>query len=522
MKKKINFLGILTLVIIATLVFLPISCNKDRSQVNEDHSENIIHQAIKVSGTDTSSVTKTTLNGLVTTWVASSDRVGIYSPQARPTSGGSAGVNNTPFTASASAKSSDFTGSMFWGDATTHLFYSYYPYAAGTPSSGVIPLSLPAAQTQSSANSTAHIGALDFMVATPVSQSPGTTGDQSTINFKYNHVFTVLEFQIKGTGSLKAVKLVGTGNPLAFSSGTIDITQATPSSGVAYTISGRTGTTTQAVVTLTTPATLTSTNTDTKVYMVINPGTQTGDCLIGLSTDGTTWSYISKASPSGGFLRGMKYVVSIDKATAGFAPAKDPDGNVFNIVTIGTQVWMAENLKTTKYNDGTSIPNITIDATWGALTTAAYCDYSNNSSNSTTYGRLYNWYAVDNNAATKVASNGGKNICPVGWHVPSYAEWSTLITYLVNNQGYKLKEAGTTHWIAPNNANNSSGFTALPGGYRNNVGTFYSIFSVATFWNSTESTATSAKYRYISNELYTTYDESNPKQFGSSVRCLRD
>ncbi len=86
----------------------------------------------------------------------------------------------------------------------------------------------------------------------------------------------------------------------------------------------------------------------------------------------------------------------------------DIDGNVYNTVTIGTQVWMKENLKTTKYNDGTAIPNITYYGDWKALTTDAFCDYDNLPSNSTTYGRLYNWHAIDNNAATKMASNGGK------------------------------------------------------------------------------------------------------------------
>jgi hypothetical protein len=87
----------------------------------------------------------------------------------------------------------------------------------------------------------------------------------------------------------------------------------------------------------------------------------------------------------------------------------DPDGNIYTTITIGTQVWMKENLKTTKFNDGTAIPNITDNIAWATLTTGAYSDYNNTPSNSTTYGRLYNWYAVDNNAATKVASNGGKN-----------------------------------------------------------------------------------------------------------------
>ncbi len=109
---------------------------------------------------------------------------------------------------------------------------------------------------------------------------------------------------------------LSTSNPIAFSGGTINIEQTPPATDVAYTIAGQTGTTTQAVVTLTTPATLTATNADTKVYMVINPGTPTGNCAIGLSEDGTTWKYITKTALTGGFLRGKKYEVSVDAATA--------------------------------------------------------------------------------------------------------------------------------------------------------------------------------------------------------------
>ena len=156
----------------------------------------------------------------------------------------------------------------------------------------------------------------------------------------------------------------------------------------------------------------------------------------------------------------------------------DINGNVYNIVTIGTQTWMAENLKTTKYNDGTAIPNVTVDATWAALTTGAYSDYSNTPANSTTYGRLYNWYVVDNNPATKVASNGGKNVCPTSWHVPTDAEWTILTTYLGGESiaGGKLKETGTAHWNSPNTgATNETGFTTLPSGLRYYDGSYFLI-----------------------------------------------
>jgi uncharacterized protein (TIGR02145 family) len=124
----------------------------------------------------------------------------------------------------------------------------------------------------------------------------------------------------------------------------------------------------------------------------------------------------------------MTDIPTSDKTvTFTFTECKDGDNNYYPVVQIGTQLWMAENLKTTKYNDGTAIPNITDNTAWAALNTGAYSDYNNTPANSTIYGRLYNWFAVDNNAATKVASNGGKNVCPISWHVSSDAEWSNLL-----------------------------------------------------------------------------------------------
>jgi uncharacterized protein (TIGR02145 family) len=204
---------------------------------------------------------------------------------------------------------------------------------------------------------------------------------------------------------------------------------------------------------------------------------------------------------------------------------KDFDGNIYHSVIIGSQVWMKENLKTTKYSDGTAIPNVTVNATWAALTNGAYSDYSNTPSNSTTYGRLYNWYAVDNNAATKVASNGGKNVCPTGWHVPSETEWMTLANYLGGESiaGGKLKEAGTAHWQTPNTgATNETGFTALPGGCRDYAGAFGGIVGGGGWWSSTAFSAPNAYYRlmYSSNSYVRSYSDN--KHYGFSVRCLKD
>jgi uncharacterized protein (TIGR02145 family) len=202
----------------------------------------------------------------------------------------------------------------------------------------------------------------------------------------------------------------------------------------------------------------------------------------------------------------------------------DIDGNVYNTVTIGTQLWMAENLKTTRYNDGTAIPNVTVDATWAASKKGAYSDYDNTPVNSTTYGKLYNWYVVDNNAATKVASNGGKNVCPTSWHVPSDAEWTTLINFLGGEAvaGGKLKETGTIHWLAPNTeATNETGFTSLPGGYRKFNG-FYAIDTCCYFWSSTNNYTAGSWSRIMFYNGKDVYRGSFTKDVGFSVRCFRN
>lgn len=193
----------------------------------------------------------------------------------------------------------------------------------------------------------------------------------------------------------------------------------------------------------------------------------------------------------------------------------DYDGNVYNTVTIGSQVWMAENLKVTHYNNGVAIPNVTVNTAWSSLTTGGYCDYNNTPSNSTIYGKLYNWYAV----------NDIQNLAPIGWHIPTEAEWTTLTTYLggVSFAGGKLKEVGTTHWQSPNTgATNETGFTALPGGYRYNYGTYNFLGSFGYWWTNTEySTLNGWWYNtlYNSQVVQTNY---LTKSYGFSVRCVKD
>ena len=191
----------------------------------------------------------------------------------------------------------------------------------------------------------------------------------------------------------------------------------------------------------------------------------------------------------------------------------DKDGNAYNVTSIGTQVWMIENLKTTKYRNGDAIPNVTDNTAWEGLTTGAYCFYNNDvTTYKSTYGALYNWFTV-----------GTGNLCPTGWHVPSDAEWTTLTTFLGGESiaGSKLKETGTTHWSSPNTgATNETGFTALPGGYRFILGSYNSIRLASSWWSSTPAARPWYRTMYCVNTVVFRGDVD--KQTGHYVRCIKD
>jgi uncharacterized protein (TIGR02145 family) len=194
---------------------------------------------------------------------------------------------------------------------------------------------------------------------------------------------------------------------------------------------------------------------------------------------------------------------------------EDIDGNVYKTVKIGNQTWITKNLKTTKLNDGTSIELIKNDATWASLSTPGYCWYNNDEASvKGTFGALYNGYTV----AT------GK-LCPAGWHVPSDADWTTLIIYLggENIAGGKLKENSADFWVIPNTgANNESGFTAIPGGLRYHDGIFHDFGFSGYWWSSTEYSESRAYFRYMDYEYSNVFRFNNLKKLGFSVRCLLD
>jgi uncharacterized protein (TIGR02145 family) len=193
----------------------------------------------------------------------------------------------------------------------------------------------------------------------------------------------------------------------------------------------------------------------------------------------------------------------------------DSDGNIYSAITIGKQVWMSENLKTTKYNDGQAIPLVTGDNAWSILRTPAYCWLSNDLKNKEIYGALYNWYTVNT-----------KKLCPKGWHIPTDYEWTTLMVVIgdENTAGAKLKETGTAHW--KNSiiySTNEFGFTALPGGMRLYTGNFPDFGnSYAVWWSATGVSETEAWNRGLFFSSNRIFKGKESKKSGFSVRCIRD
>lgn len=226
-------------------------------------------------------------------------------------------------------------------------------------------------------------------------------------------------------------------------------------------------------------------------------------------TSGTYYYVRAYATNSAGTAYGNKYLF--------ITPLADIEGNLYSTVMIGNQVWMTENLKTTRYNDNTEIPNVTDNIAWTTLSTPAYCWYKNNGSNiDNKYGRLYNWFSV----------NTGK-LCPTGWHVPSEEEWTTLVDYLGGESyaGGRLKEQGLNHWNSPNEgASNIYGFSALPGGCRSGLttGSFRALRYIGWWWINTEYDYKWARSCAIAFDAGEIAKGRALKTNGYSVRCIKD
>jgi uncharacterized protein (TIGR02145 family) len=198
-----------------------------------------------------------------------------------------------------------------------------------------------------------------------------------------------------------------------------------------------------------------------------------------------------------------------------FVACSDADGNNYTVVKIDKQIWMAENLKTSKYNDSSIIPNVTDPTVWTALTTPAHCWYNNDSVGfkASGYGALYNWYAV----------NTG-NLCPADWHVPDDNVWTILTNFLGGETvaGGKLKDTGANHWVATSaGCTNSSGFTAFGAGWRDLYSFYYGGYG-GIWWSSGEADTANAWYRGMYYYYNSVENKNGSKVKGFSVRCLKD
>lgn len=199
-----------------------------------------------------------------------------------------------------------------------------------------------------------------------------------------------------------------------------------------------------------------------------------------------------------------------------YSTVTDIDGNIYKTVKIGNQIWMAENLKTTRYNDGTPIPNVTDNNEWSTLTTGAYCYYDNYNGNNDIYGKLYNQYAV-----------GTGKLGPKGWHVPSDIEWLQLLSFLAGGTLHyddiikaAEKMRNTSGWPVNKNGNNNSGFSGLPSGDRTIDGNFYN-FDKGFWWTSENYNTFTEGFVAFSLDYYVTRDFYHHNN-GLSVRCIKD
>lgn len=192
----------------------------------------------------------------------------------------------------------------------------------------------------------------------------------------------------------------------------------------------------------------------------------------------------------------------------------DIEGNTYATIWIGTQVWMAENLRTATYANGNPIPNVTDDTTWTQLNSGAWSHYANNPTNDSVYGKLYNWYAVADSV----------NICPTGWHVPTDTEWRDLSEHLGGADVAGVKMKTTSLWNAPNRgANNNAGFSGLPGGVRSSEGGNFALLGQwGLWWSASEKSVDYAWLYYLRNVNEEVRWNGYDKRYGFSVRCVRD
>jgi uncharacterized protein (TIGR02145 family) len=254
-------------------------------------------------------------------------------------------------------------------------------------------------------------------------------------------------------------------------------------------------------------------------------GTGTGNFtsnIAGLS-QGTVYYVRAYAINSAGTAYGNQQTLTTNTVNSIFNPnltygtISDNDGNTYKTIVIGTQTWMAENLKTSKYQNGNPITTGLDYVGWRQTTNGAYAIYDDDAVNNMTYGKLYNWYAVADS----------RNLCPVGWHVPTYDEWTTLRNYIGNNSVSGKLKSTSSLWTTPNfGATNESGFSGLPGGSRHEEGSYLQVSIFGTWWSSTSNVSGSTGPQAYYMQLGYYYDSwsgnNEDTETGNSVRCLKD
>ena len=263
-----------------------------------------------------------------------------------------------------------------------------------------------------------------------------------------------------------------------------------------------------------------------------NPDTITGNEVVysragiqGLKPN-KSYNFRIKVITPDGILYGSNATFTTSKTTKSYTvfnpsltygSVSDIDGHTSKTIKIGTQTWMAENLRSTKYNDGTNIPFLNYPSDWSQVSTSPGYSWYNN--DSVDYGGLYNYYVIS------YAVNNNKNVCPAGWHVASDSEWGQLSDYLGGESvaGSKMKETGITHWTSPNSsATNVSGFTAIPSGYRSASGSYNGVTKNTYWWTSSEMSTTEAYCRTINSNFNSLEKTNSYKKTGLSIRCIKD
>ena len=405
---------------------------------------------------------------------------------------------------------------IYWNDAVTKVdVYGYFPYNTSITSISEYPFSIQTDQSTSS-----NYFNSDFLWT----KASSITAQTNPVNVYFGHRmskivitttagagFTESEFN----AATKSVQILGTklSSKINLSNGTVSVDNSTANGIVTPRINGNVFTAVLVPQTIVESTVLFKITVNGVEYYYSKGFTfeSNKQYNFSVSVNKNSLSVVSN-SVSEWTSDGIIY------STKEEAINKDIDGNIYTTVKIGTQTWMAENLKTTKYRNGDLIGTTTPATLNISAETAPKYQWASAGieSNVATYGRLYTWYAATDS----------RGICPTGLHLPTDAEWTTLTTFLGGTDvaGGKLKEAGTSHWIGSNTgATNSSGFTALPGGFRATNGTGDGIGVTGFWWSSTEYSTNNAWYLYGHTDIsYAIISNNYNKSNGFSVRCLRD